>query len=132
MRNIFFITILALGVMSCSKNQVESKKNLREINSLADFNQTVGEGVSLLFFHATWCSKCAEQRPAVEALPDDKRFENVKFAQVDYEKNTDIVTQNNVLGFPNIRIYKDGVKIHDLTGFKNTKEDLENKLLALL
>lgn len=132
MRNILFITVLALGVMSCSKNQVESKKNLREINSLEDFNKTVEDGVSLIFFHATWCSKCAEQRPVVEALPDDKRFENVKFAEVDYEKNTDIVTQSNVLGFPTIRIYKNGVKIHDLTGSKNTKEDLTNKLLALL
>ena len=132
MKKIFVLTLLSLAIIACNKKETESKNNLKEISSLTEFNQMTSEGVSLIFFHATWCSKCAEQRPAIEALPEDTRFKDVRFGQVDYEKNTDIITQNNVIGFPTIRIYKNGIKIHELVGSKNTKDDMASKLLALL
>ena len=59
-------------------------------------------------------------------------FGSVFFAQVDYEKNTNIVNQSDVFSFPTILIYKDGVEKARFEGTGHSQATLEAKVKELL
>lgn len=125
-------TALFLLFSACSKDSVTAENSdLVNVNSLEDFENRTKTGASLVFFHATWCSLCANQRPKVEALLQDNDLDNVFFGQVDFEKNKPIVDAYNVNGFPTILILKDGVVRHALTGSNNSTAKLKELIQAL-
>jgi thioredoxin 1 len=134
-----FILLISAGLLSCKKDenpgdndQNPTANQLVNINSVTDFDTKVKEGVSLFFFHATWCSICANQRPAVEGLTKDNTFSKVFFGQVDFEKNQQTNQKYNITGFPTIIIFKDNVERHRLTGQGHSKEKLAGLLKELL
>ena len=128
------LTLLVLAsFISCKKEDISGDTGvLTTITSLAAYETEIKSGVSLMFFHATWCPKCAAQRPAVEGLTKDSALSKVKIGQVDYEKVQEIVNKYNVLGFPTILIYKDNVLKHEISGQGHSQEKLTNLLKALL
>ena len=128
------LTLLVLAsIISCKKEDISGDSGvLTTITSLAAYETEIKSGVSLMFFHATWCPKCAAQRPAVEGLTKDSALSKVKVGQVDYEKVQEIVNKYNVLGFPTILIYKDNVLKHEISGQGHSQEKLTNLLKALL
>ena len=128
------LTLLVLAsIISCKKEDISGDAGvLTTITSLAAYETEIKSGVSLMFFHATWCPKCAAQRPAVEGLTKDSALSKVKVGQVDYEKVQEIVNKYNVLGFPTILIYKDNVLKHEISGQGHSQEKLTNLLKALL
>lgn len=133
MRILFlFSTIVFLFLTSCSKdNNSAENSGLLNVTSLDEFQNRTKTGASLVFFHATWCTLCKNQRPKVEALLGDNALSNVFFGQVDFEKNKPIVDAFNVNGFPTILILKDGIVKHKLTGSNNSTEKLKELIQAL-
>ena len=107
-------------------------KKLEEINGLTQFEDKILEGVSIMFFHATWCSICAAQRPALEGLTKDAALNKVFFVQVDFEKNQATNQKYNITGFPTIIIFKDQVEKHRLSGQGHSQDKLAGLLKALL
>jgi len=133
MNKIFITIILLASIVSCKKEDISGDAGvLNTITSLASYETEIKSGVSLMFFHATWCPKCAAQRPAVEGLTKDSALSKVKIGQVDYEKVQEIVNKYDVLGFPTILIYKDNVLKHEINGQGHSQEKLTNLLKALL
>lgn len=130
----FYFLGVILFISSCSKKDDEGYLNskLEEINSLSTFETNIKSGVSLVFFHATWCPKCAAQRPAVEALLSDASLSETSFSQVNYEAQTDIVSKYEVIGFPTIVIYKNGSEVHRFEGQGYSQKTLTDKLLEYL
>ena len=130
----FFIFGMVIANSGCSKKDDEGYLNskLEEIASLSTFETNIKSGVSLVFFHATWCPKCAAQRPAVEALLSDASLSETNFSQVNYEAQTDIVSKYEVIGFPTIVIYKNGSEVHRFEGQGYSQKTLTNKLLEYL
>lgn len=104
---------------------------LVDIQSLSEFETEIADGVSLFFFHATWCSICANQRPAVEGLPGEEDLSEVFFGEVDYEQVTEVVSSTGVQGFPTILIFKDGEEQERLAGAGHSLDKLKNILLEL-
>ncbi len=133
MRTLMILLSAILVLSSCTKDSSKDAENseLVTVNNLQEFDTKIDSGVSLVFFHATWCSKCAAQRPEVEALIGDRELSHVFMAQVDFEKNPDIKNKYNVFGFPTILIIKDGDVRHTLTGQNNKKEEIKTLLKAL-
>ncbi|MBK8348908.1 MAG: thioredoxin family protein [Saprospiraceae bacterium] len=120
-------------VLSCKKEDISGDTGvLKTITSLTEYENDIKSGVSLMFFHATWCTKCAAQRPAVEGLTKDATFSAVKFGQVDYEKIKDVSDKYQVAGFPTILIYKNNVLKHELLGQGHSQQELTNLIKALL
>ncbi len=142
MKYIFFTLIIACAMLvSCEKeqesgNQTENETapapKLTDITNLSGYNQQISAGVSLMFFHATWCSKCAAQRPAIEGLLGDASLKEVFFGQVDYEEIGEVVQAASVQGFPTIVFYRDGVETSRFAGQGHSKDKIKNKLLELL
>ncbi|MFZ1703041.1 MAG: thioredoxin family protein [Saprospiraceae bacterium] len=131
MRIILLVLSFTFLFLSCKKEESTTETNLTVISSLTTFEDRVNSGVSLVFFHATWCSICAKQRPEVEGLVGDSELSHVFLGEVDFEKNSAIVQKYNVFGFPTILILKDGVVKHSLTGSSNKKAQLKELLKAL-
>lgn len=121
---------------SCGKTDENSnnfnQSSLTNINSLTDYDTTIKTGVSLMFFHATWCSICAAQRPDVEGLTSESTIKGAKLGQVDTDKSKDITTKYSVSGQPVIVIYKDNVEKHRLFGKGHSKTKLADLIKALM
>lgn len=133
MNRVLLSLLILVSIISCKKEDISGDAGvLTTITSLAAYETEIKSGVSLMFFHATWCPKCAAQRPAVEGLTKDSALSKVKVGQVDYEKVQEIVNKYNVLGFPTILIYKDNVLKHEISGQGHSQEKLTNLLKALL
>jgi thioredoxin 1 len=124
-----FITLM----IACKKEDISGDTNvLSTITTIDQFESEIKEGVSIIFYHATWCPKCAAQRPAVEALTKVTSLGKVFMGQVDYEKNANLVSKYGVLGFPTIQIYKDNQLKETLTGQNNSQAKMEEILKKLI
>lgn len=130
----FIILLLTITTftISCKKEDFGISNILEEVTSLEQYNTEKNDGVSLMFFHATWCSICKEQRPLIEEATKLESLSDVYFGQVDYEENVDIINDNNVTSFPVMLIFKDGVEKERLNGKDHSTEKLENLLKKYL
>ena len=116
---------------SCSKDEDLSKSNLKIIDTQEVFEQEIKSGVSLVFFHATWCSVCKAQRPNVEEASKDNALNFVKFLQIDTDKNRDITKKYEVPGQPVILFMKDGEEKQRLAGSGHSQKKITDILLSL-
>jgi thioredoxin 1 len=121
-----------LVLSSCAKDEDTGNGSLVDITSKSQFETTINSGVSVVFFHATWCPKCKDQRPAVEGLTTESELKDVKFGQVDYEKVKDVVTEYGVLGFPTILIFKNSVEVGRFENPGHSQKTLSDKVKSLL
>jgi len=134
MKNVFYTLILAVSFISCGKEEAEvpvtGSQELKIVNSLTDYDNAIKSGVSLMFFHATWCSICKTQRPNIQGLLTDASLKKVTFGEIDKDKNKPINDKYQVSGQPVMIIYKDNVEKHRLSGI-HTKEHMAELLKKL-
>ena len=127
---LYFCAFMILS--SCGKDEDTGNGSLVDITSKSQFETTISTGVSVMFFHATWCPKCKEQRPAVEGLTTESALKDVKFGQVDYEKVKDVVTAYDVFGFPTILIFKNNVEVGRFESQGHSQKTLSDKVKTFL
>ena len=127
------VVVLMLATLFGGCNDKEplvdsSTNSLVDITSQAQFDQELESGVALIFFHASWCSRCAAQRPAVETISEEQGFTNVFFGEVEFEDFSDLVKDRGVQGFPTIIIYKDNNEQKRFTGQGHSAEEIRTAL----
>jgi thioredoxin 1 len=133
MKYVFSILLMGLVLVSCKKEELCCDAGvLSPVTSLESYESQIKTGVTLVFFHATWCSICKEQRPAVEALTTDAAISQATFLQVDTDQNKAITDKYDIPGQPIILIYKDNVEKHRLTGKGHSQQKLTDLVKALL
>lgn len=134
-RYILFLLAL-MFINACDKEKealVDTTKNeLLDINGLENFEMEIQNGVSVVFFHASWCTVCAEQRPAVEASADQIANENVLFAEVEFEDNADVNLEYGIEGFPTIVFFKDGIEEERFVGKGHSIQAIQDVIDSLL
>ena len=129
--------LILVGLMvfasSCKEDIVDTTQNqLEDITSEAQFDAAIKEGVSMIFYHASWCTKCAAQRPAVEAQTENQDFSSVFFGEVEYEDFPSIVTKSKVNGFPTIVIFKNGEEVKRFSGQGHSESEIRAALTDAL
>lgn len=128
--------VLFLFISACDKEKEDivdtSSNDIEDINTLDRFETVIGQGVSMMFFHASWCTVCAEQRPAFDATSMNSSFTNVSFGEIEFEYNNAINQPYQITGFPTIVIYKDGVEVERFTGKGHSETTLADALNAVL
>lgn len=134
MKDLYFICFLfSLVLTSCVKDEPNSDNPvLVDITDMNQFEQRTKEGVSLIFFHATWCSLCKNQRPEVESLLLDDDLSSVFFGEVNYEQVSEVVDHYEVLGFPTLIFFKDGKEEDRMIGANNKAQKLKDRLMELM
>lgn len=105
---------------------------VQQVGKYADYSPetlaSVGDGRTVLFFHAGWCPSCRALEKNVEnnlsAIPSD-----VTILVVNYDKETDLkkkygVTRQHTL----VQVDADGNKVKTLTGLTNTLDQVVAQL----
>lgn len=124
------ILISLLAFSACKKKAIvdTSSNMLTDITSQAQFDEHIQTGVSLVFFHASWCTICKEQRPAVEELTTDSELAAVKFGELEYDDLTAVANKAGVKSFPTIVIFKNSAEVTRLNGKGHSKESIKKLL----
>lgn len=121
-----------LVLSSCGKDEDTGNGSLVDITSKSQFETTINSGVSVVFFHATWCPKCKDQRPAVEGLTTESELKDVKFGQVDYDKIKEVVNGAGVISFPTILIFKNNVEVGRIEDAGQSQKTLSDRVKSVL
>ncbi len=123
--------------MSCKKDDepVASNGSLQILNSQT-FQSEVksGSGVSVVFFHAAWCSVCKTQRPHVESAAQLSSLDGVFFGEIDHVDYESVFDAEGVSFFPQIWIYQGGVFKEAINGAGSptTSSEIEQAILPYL
>ena len=125
MKNLYLFILAFVIITGCKKELVDTAANdIRDLNSLASLNSEIETGVSLVFYHASWCAVCKEQRPAVESLSKNKEAAFAKFCEMEFDDNKEAVRAKKVTGFPTLVVYKNGEDKQRFNGKGHTEEVL--------
>ncbi|MGI6698533.1 MAG: thioredoxin [Clostridiales bacterium] len=81
----------------------------------------------LLDFWGTKCEPCKALMPSVEKLAE-KYGDRIKFCKLNTAENRRLAISQKVLGLPTVAMYKDGVKVEELTQDKATADNIEEML----
>ena len=131
--NKFTLSFLIFGLIAfsaCKKDLVDTSANeVDDVNSVQTFEEIIAEGVTIAFFHASWCDKCAEQRPAFESASEKTEVDFATFIEIEYEDNKEITDDYNVPGFPTMIIFKDGTEKDRLAGKGHSEQQIIDALL---
>lgn len=126
--------LLLVLVTGCDDEQDDlvdtSQNSIEDIDDKASFDTAIESGVSAVFFHASWCTTCAAQRPAFEATAERSETTAGRFIEVEFEDNPAIVDAYAVGGFPTIVVFKDGAEADRFTGAGHAEQDLVDAVVA--
>ena len=135
----FLLLSVVLMFFGCKKEEIQQDESVHEpvvglnsIVSLSDITSKTSSGVSLIFFHASWCSICQAQRPAVTEVATDQELSEVFFGEVEYDDYPDILEYYNVEGFPVMVVLKNGAEVSRLNGGGHSSTDIKNLVLENL
>ena len=83
------------------------------------------KGVALVDFWATWCGPCKMISPIIESLAAE--IPEVKFAKVEVDENPQISSKYRITSIPTLIIFKDGVIVDTIVGFR-PKHEIEKMI----
>ncbi len=83
------------------------------------------KGVALVDFWATWCGPCKMISPIIEGLAAE--MPEVKFAKVEVDENPQISSKYRITSIPTLIIFKDGVIVDTIVGFR-PKHEIEKMI----
>lgn len=136
MKRYFLFLLVILFINACDKEKEDlvdtSQNDITDINGLDNFQMEIQNGVSVVFFHASWCTVCAEQRPAVEASAADVANADVLFAEVEFEDNAEVNLEYGIEGFPTIVFFKDGIEEDRFVGKGHSVQAIQEVIDSLL
>jgi thioredoxin 1 len=128
------LILLALTFVACKKeNLVDTSENtITDVSAEDSFDAELAEGVTVVFYHASWCSNCKAQRPAFEAASENSSIKDAVFLELEYEDFESITKKYDVPGFPTIVIYKDGEEKNRFTGKGHSEQQIVDSVSSFL
>lgn len=87
----------------------------------AEFEQAVGDGVSIVDFWAPWCYPCRVQGPILDKVAA-KVGDNTRICKINVDENQETAGKYGVTGIPTLLLFKDGKVVKQFVGVQG--EDL--------
>lgn len=84
-----------------------------------NFDEVVGNGVTLVDFWAEWCNPCKMMAPILEMLSNEV---DVNIVSVDVEAQKELTNKFCIQSLPTFLVFKDGKEINRMIGVKNKNE----------
>ena len=98
---------------------------LKHINSVAEFDEAVKEGLVLVDFFATWCGPCKMLSPVLEEVANENPALNV--LKIDVDEVGPLAAKFGIQAIPTLILFKDGQQVATRMGYQN-----KNQLLAFI
>ena len=98
---------------------------LKHINSVAEFDNEVKEGLVLVDFFATWCGPCKMLSPLLEELANEKP--DLKILKIDVDEVGPLAARFGIQAIPTLMLFKDGERKDTKLGYQN-----KNQLLGFI
>ena len=98
----------------------------------ANFDQLVlqAESPILVDFWAPWCRPCLMVAPILDELAEEYSG-RISVARVDVDQNPKTAAKYGIMSIPTLLIFKEGVPIYQIVGYK-PKQELKRGLDAAL
>ena len=87
--------------------------------------------VCVLDFSATWCGPCKRLAPIIEELAEEYAGK-VFIGKIDIEESPEITDKFGIMSVPTVLFFKNGELQNDKIIGLPSKQDLENKIKALI
>lgn len=71
-----------------------------------NFNDIIGEDITVVDFFATWCGPCKMLSPIIENIATKE--DDIKFVKVDVDKHEELARIYGIMSVPTIIFFKDG------------------------
>lgn len=88
-----------------------------------NFDEVVGEGVTLIDVWGPSCQPCIAMMPEVEKWADQR--DDLKVAKLEAPKNRRLCMQHKIMGLPAFLLFRDGEEIDRLGGDEIGMEELK-------
>jgi thioredoxin 1 len=79
------------------------------------------KGITIVYFWAPWCKHCKKFSATYEEVAAEMTGK-ARFAKLNCDEHTSVVTQCNVDGTPTIVVYRDGKEVDRIIGGREKKE----------
>lgn len=83
------------------------------------FDAAIQKGVVLVDFHAEWCGPCRMLAPVLEEVAKDVQGK-ARIAKVDIDKAQGTAATYEVSSVPTMMLFKNGKKVGELVGLRNS------------
>ena len=98
----------------------EQTKKVVLITDGDHFKKELAEHKNLIAkFHASWCPHCVNSVAFVEELAN--KYDTIRFVQIDFDANKDLVQEYGVDGFPTFIVFKEGKIAEKISGANQPK-----------
>ena len=90
---------------------------MKELETKDEFDEIIAENKDKLVvidFYAAWCGPCKMIGPKFEKMEAD--YPNAVFVKIDVDNNEETAEECEVEAMPCFQLYKDGVKVDEMTG----------------
>ena len=98
---------------------------LKHINSAAEFDSAIKEGIVLVDFFATWCGPCKMLSPVLEEVANENP--NIAVLKIDVDEVGELAARYGIQAIPTLMLFKNGQRIETRMGYQN-----KNQLLAFI
>ena len=86
-----------------------------------NFDETVGEGVTLVDFWASWCGPCKMLAPTIEELSSEYDG-RAKVCKVDVDACPELAARFNIYSIPTVLFFKNGEEVEHMIGYHLKRE----------
>lgn len=90
-----------------------------KIINTEEFRETIKNGFTLVDFFAEWCGPCKMLGPVLEDLANE--YPDIEFVKVNVDDNMDLAGEYGIMSIPNVHIFKDGVSVANMQGFRDAE-----------
>ncbi len=104
---------------------------VREIGDDVFEKEIIGyEGTVLLLFYAPWCGDCRRILPVLNNCSESPEYKEVRFLQMDVDKNPRTKKTLNVERYPTLYLFKAGRKVAEQVAEVSAEE--QKKIIQAL
>ena len=95
-----------------------------------NFEKEIGDGVTLVDFHANWCGPCRMLAPVLEQVAKDIKGK-ASIGKVDIDNEQKTANHFQITSVPTMILFKNGKEVNRLIGLRNAEAIKEFILAAV-